>query len=348
MPAQNAKVPFKRLKTKHGYIVPLPLASYTPETNWGFGVLGQYLFRLKHDSLSNLSVAGATILYTLEKQFIFNPNWDFFFHESKWRIGGAFLFQKYPEKFFGIGNSTFREDEETFTGKHILFRSRATVEAVKNFHLGLQYRFEYAYDFETDPEGALHPDTIAGSRGYRASGLGIAAIYDSRDNTLFPFTGWHVIFSNHFYHRWLGSGHEFASFKVDARAYFNPFTSNVIAVQALMSFHADNPPFKMLSLLGGTETMRGYYLGRYRDRHLLAAQVEWRFPLWWRFIGAGFYGTGDVTRNFHDLSWKSLKHSLGMGIRFTLDAAERINVRFDAAFGTDGSHGFYFLLGEAF
>ena len=346
--SQTTKAPFKRLKTKHGYIVPLPLIVYSPETHFGLGLSGQYLFRFKNDSLSNLSTTGSTILYTLEKQFIVNPNWDFYFRENKWRTGGALVYQKFPESFWGIGNSTGNEEKEKFTAKYILFRNRATRQMAKHFHLGLQYRVEYAYDFKTDTAGVLHDNAIRGSSGYRQSGAGVAAVYDSRDNSMFPFKGWLVVFSNHFYPRWLGSEYEFANFKVDARKYFNPFTSNVIAVQALLSFHAGEPPFKMLSLLGGTETMRGYYMGRYRDKHLFAAQAEWRFPIWWRFVGAAFYGVGDVTRNFKDLSWGSLKHSIGGGLRFTLDSSERINVRFDAAFGTDGSRGFYFQVGEAF
>ncbi len=346
--SQVDKAPFKRLKTKHGFIVPIPLIVYSPETRFGFGLSAQYLFRFKNDSLSNLSSTGATILYTLEKQFIVNPNWDLYIKSNKWRTMGAFVYQKFPEKFYGIGNSASEDDEEKFTAEYILFRNRVTRQIAKNFHLGLQYRLEYAFDFDTDPEGALHPDTIPGSSGYLASGAGIAAIFDSRDNSMFPFRGWFVVFSNHFYPGWLGSEYEFANFKLDARAYWNPFTSNVIAAQALFSFHAGDPPFKMLSLLGGTETLRGYYMGRYRDNHLMAAQVEWRFPIWWRFIGVGFYGVGDVSHDFNDLQWGNLKHSIGGGIRFTLDAAERINLRFDAAFGTDGSRGFYFQLGEAF
>lgn len=345
---QAHKAPFKRLKTKHGYIVPLPVIVYSPETNFGFGLTGQYLFRFKNDSLSNLSTVGATILYTLEKQFIVNPNWDFYIKANQWRTSGAFVYQRFPEKFYGIGNTTSDDDEEEFTAEYILLRKRVTRQVAKNFHLGLQYRLEYAFDFETDPEGTLHADTIRGSSGYLASGAGVVAIYDSRDNSLFPFRGWFVVFSNHFYPRWLGSEYEFANFKLDARAYWNPFTSNVIAAQVLTSFHAGDPPFKMLALLGGIETMRGYYMGRYRDNHLIAAQVEWRFPIWWRFIGAGFYGVGDVTHDFRDLQWNNLKHSIGGGIRLTLDAKERINLRFDAALGTDGSRGFYFQLGEAF
>jgi len=346
--SQANRAPFKRLKTKHGYIVPIPVIIYSPETSFGLGLSAQYLFRFKNDSLNNLSTTGATILYTLEKQFIVNPNWDFYIKSNIWRTAGAFLYQKFPERFYGIGNSTTDDEEEKFTAKYILFRNRVTREVIKNFHLGLQYRLEYAFDFDTDSEGALHTDTILGSNGYLESGVGIAAIYDSRDNSQFPFKGWYVVFSNHFYQRWLGSEYEFTNFKVDARAYWNPFTSNVIAAQALMSFHANDPPFKMLSLLGGIETMRSYYLGRYRDNHLMVAQVEWRFPIWWRFIGVGFYGVGDVTHDFNDLAWDNLKHSFGGGIRFTLDSFERINLRFDAAFGTDGSRGFYFQLGEAF
>ena len=191
-----------------------------------------------------------------------------------------------------------------------MLRNRFTRQiTTSGFHLGLQYRLEYAFDFQTDTTGNLNSGLIKGSEGYLASGAGLSALYDTRDNNMFPFKGYYLIFSNHFYTRWLGSDSEFAQFKVDARGYFNPFTSNVIAVQALTSFHAGEPPFKMLSLLGGPETMRGYYAGRYRDRHLMAGQVEWRFPIWWRFIGTGFYGTGFVTNDFKDLKWNRLQHS---------------------------------------
>lgn len=338
----------KRLKTKHGMILPLPLVTYSPETSFGFGLSGQYLFRFPNDSANNLSVAGATFLYTLRKQIIVNPNWEFFFRENTWRVSGAFVYQKFPENFWGIGNDTRDADEESFTAQYLVFRNRATRQVVKHFHVGLQYRFEYAFHVEADSSGQLASGAIPGSEGYLASGAGIAAVYDSRDNSMFPFKGWFVVFSNHFYPTWLGSDMRFANFKIDARKYFNPFTSNVIAVQALFSFHAGQPPFKMQALLGGIETLRGYYMGRYRDNHLMAAQVEWRFPIWWRFIGVGFYGVGDVTHDFHDLSWGNLKHSIGGGIRFTLDAKERINLRFDAAFGLEGSRGFYFQIGEAF
>ena len=103
-----------------------------------------------------------------------------------------------------------------------------------------------------------------------------------------------------------------------------------------------------MALIGSPFVMRGYYAGRYRDRHMLAGQVEWRFPIWWRFIGAGFFGLGDVAYYVRDFNLTDLKYSWGGGLRFTLDAKERINVRFDVAFGNNGSRGFYFQISEAF
>ncbi|GIV34396.1 MAG: membrane protein [Chitinophagales bacterium] len=338
---------FKKLKTKNGLVVPIPLIVYSPETSAGFGFSLQYLYRFAGDS-SSLSAAGATFLYTLRKQIIVNPNWEFNFRNNAWRIPGAFLYQKFPEAFYGIGNTTTSSQREEFTAQYILFKTRVTREIVKHLHLGMQYRLEYAFDFTYDSTGSLAQGIIRGSRGYVASGAGIAAFYDSRDNSMFPFRGWYLTFSNHFYPRWLGSDYAFTNFKVDARGYFNPFRSHVIAVQALCSFHLGNPPFKMMSLLGGVETMRGYYAGRYRDRHLIATQVEWRFPVYWRFMGVAFIGAGDVANTFHDFALNRIKYAMGAGLRFTLDAAERINLRFDVAFTLDGSRGFYLQLGEAF
>src|SRR5688572_32052843 len=54
-----------RLKTKHGLILPIPVVTYSPETSFGFGMVGQYLFRFPKDSIANLSTLGTTFIYTL-------------------------------------------------------------------------------------------------------------------------------------------------------------------------------------------------------------------------------------------------------------------------------------------
>jgi outer membrane translocation and assembly module TamA len=202
---------------------------------------------------------------------------------------------------------------------------------------------------EYDDDGLFATQEIPGEEGFTASGAGLAAVYDSRDNNLFPFSGQYITLSNHFYQDWLGGDTEFFNLKLDARAYFNPGQgSHVIAIQGLMQVNTGNPPFMMLSKLGGDELMRGHFQGRYRDRHILAGQVEYRFPIWWRFIGVAFVGVGEVAPEFSAFTLRGLKYSMGGGLRFTLDAKERINIRFDYGYGLHRNHGFYFGISEAF
>lgn len=333
-----------------GRFIPVPLLTYSPETSLGFGITGQYLFRFRNtDSTSNLSVAGLTLMYTLRRQFIVHPNWDLFLRDQQYRITGDFLYQRYPDSFFGIGNDTRYDARERYTTQYILFKNRATRRVMKHLHLGLQYRLEHMFKPSYEAGGLFDSLDIPGEAGFTASGLGLSGIYDSRDNNIFPFEGQYITLSNHFYRSWLGSGPEFINLTIDARAYFNPGKgSHVIALQGYMQLNTDDPPFMMLSKMGGEMIMRGHFAGRYRDRHILAAQVEYRFPIIWRFIGVAFAGVGDVAREFNDLTLPELKYSLGGGLRFTLDAKERINLRFDAGFGLHGNRGFYLGISEAF
>jgi hypothetical protein len=75
---------------------------------------------------------------------------------------------------------------------------------------------------------------------------------------------------------------------------------SVLALQAVATMTAGDVPFYMLAQLGGPNVMRGDYEGRYRDRELLAVQLEYRFPILWRFGGTAFAGIGMVRRRSLD------------------------------------------------
>ena len=93
--------------------------------------------------------------------------------------------------------------------------------------------------------------------------------------------------------------------------------------------------------------MRGYYDGRYRDRHLLAFQAEYRLPVWGKFGLVGFAGLGRVAPTLGGLDFSGLKYSAGFGLRFKIAPREGANLRIDWAFG-QGTSGVYFTAGEAF
>jgi outer membrane protein assembly factor BamA len=338
----------ERLKNKRNRFFAVPLISYSPETKWAFGFTSQYLTRFKNDSVSNPSITGLTFLYTLNKQYIINPNWDFFFLKNKYRATGAFVYQRYPDSFFGIGNATNEGDKEKFSSDYLLLKQRMVKQFTKGFYTGFQYRFEKTYNLKKAANSIFDTENVTGNNGYTASGIGLAVIYDTRDNVLFPFKGFYVTVSNHFYPKWLGTTFPITNINIDARHYWNFYKSHVVATNIYTNVNFGNTPFKMMAQLGGQNLMRGYFQGRYRANNMAIAQVEYRFPIYWRFIGVVFASAGDVFQHTKDMSFNNLKISGGGGLRFTIDAKERINLRFDYAFGRFNSRGFYLSISEAF
>ena len=102
-----------------------------------------------------------------------------------------------------------------------------------------------------------------------------------------------------------------------------------------------------MSQVGNDDLLRGYPRNRFRDKNLLATQLEYRFPLFWRFGMTTFAGIGDVFNNYQDLKLSYVKYTLGMGLRFLMNSAERLNVRVDYGYGSEGGY-FYVSFTEAF
>jgi hypothetical protein len=114
-----------------------------------------------------------------------------------------------------------------------------------------------------------------------------------------------------------------------------------------MNVTTGNPPYSSLSLMGGESLMRGYYLGRYRDNHMLALQVEYHSPQWKRAGVVVFTGLADVAARFNDFRLRDLKYSVGFGLRYMINPEEKINLRLDFGFGKE-SFGVYMKILEAF
>lgn len=93
-------------------------------------------------------------------------------------------------------------------------------------------------------------------------------------------------------------------------------------------------PFFMLPALGGGSTLRGYASWRFRDRHSLLLQAEWRV-LANRFLDmAVFCDAGKVTARRADLDLDRLKSDCGLGFRMHGPAATPL--RIELAKGNEG------------
>jgi hypothetical protein len=75
-------------------------------------------------------------------------------------------------------------------------------------------------------------------------------------------------------------------------------------------------PFFALPSLGGGSNLRGFSSWRFRDRHSVLLQAEWRIMVNRFFDTAVFYDTGKVAARTEDLDFTGLRNDYGFGARF--------------------------------
>jgi len=336
----------KDTEKKFGYIV-LPVLYYTPETKMAAGVGTLFYFRPSTDPKSRPSDIKTIIIYTQRKQFVFGTSPDFYLKKEKYHLMIDTAFSKFPDKFYGVGSQTAEEMEEDYTSQVSQFNISLQKKVLQKMYVGLIYAFEHNRIVKKEEGKLLAKKELLGSEGGASSGFGFLLNWDSRDSVYYPTSGSLHKFSIILFQSILGSDFEFTEFNLDLRKYVSFFSRHILALQAYLNFISGNPPFQMMSLFGGQEMMRGYYQGRYRDKQMMAFQMEYRLPALWRIGLVGFAGWGDVADKINHFDFSNLKYSLGWGIRFALNREESINLRLDFGYGKRSS-GVYFTAGEAF
>ena len=170
-----------------------------------------------------------------------------------------------------------------------------------------------------------------GAGGSSNLGLGVGLVYDNRHNVLNVRDG---LFSELAFLRYdgaWGSDFDFTSLVSDTRFFYPVNSRDVLAAQLYGQFTtAGQAPFNQLALLGGESLMRGYYLGRFRDEHLLAAQVEYRllpFAFSKRWGASAFMAAGQVFNSNSGLDWSNFLPAGGAGLRFLLFPKKDIYVK---------------------
>ncbi|WP_291721753.1 BamA/TamA family outer membrane protein [Bernardetia sp.] len=324
-----------------------PIVSYKPETSWGFGIGAKWLFKFKNASretrTSNMPISA---LYTLRKQVVVNSGYVVFFNDEKWMLRGNLGYSKFPQQYFGLGNTTSIKNEELFEYQNILISPLLLKRVVGKFFVGGGIRYNNVWDMELEKDGILNRNQPLGYDGSISAGLDLAALYDSRDNVLNAQKGSLYEFRHAFNGKSLG-GTPFEVTRVDLRQYFKlSHRNDVLAFQGYGYFTDGDAPLVELAALGGSELMRGYYKGRFIDNNMIALQTEYRFTIYEPVGMVVFVGAGDVYHTKEDLSFKNLKVGYGAGLRLKIVKSENLNIRFDVAKGEKLN--FYFGIAEAF
>ena len=357
-PKQTDSVPAKKMTKFDKFnvkaerlfkIIPVPIISYSSDAGNTFGLAKNNIINFKKDTISKPSKVSAVVTFSSKGRVNASVATEMIFNENRNIVIGYVNYRKQPEYLFGIGNDVKREDIESVQYERIKFFATFQWRIKEHFYVGIPIDIGYFFNIKPDSgnNSFLVKNNVPGLSGGFAAGTGLAASYDTRGNRYNPKGGVYVMAILAFHPNFL-SAYNFTHFEFDARKYFNPWLKHIIAVQATTTSTPGNTPYYELAQLGGEKQMRGYYMGAYRDKVLVDAQVEYRLPIWNIFGAVAWLGTGRVATSYGNLDLTGWKLSYGWGIRIRVDSKNDTNLRIDFGYGPNGIRGGYFSFAEAF
>ncbi|MEW6526530.1 MAG: BamA/TamA family outer membrane protein [Spirochaetota bacterium] len=328
----------------------IPHLYYKPETQFAYGVVFLTYFQDIIMSIPPIKLRPTTLAitftHTQNDQFIFQVFPEFYFFRDKYHIKNEFQYMNYPDKFYGIGQDTLEEDKEAYTSRIFSFKNIIERAFIPGFYIGLLYHIDVRKTTQAQDGGLIDSNILPGADKGLVSGLGFTLNYDNRDDILFTRDGSYANFTITQYSKYIKSDFDYINVTFDYR-FFEPFWfSHVLALQFFSGYIHGQAPFYLLSQMGGAKLMRGLYEGRYRDRNVVVVQAEYRFPLFWRFIGCGFAGAGEVAPAIRDFNKECIVYTWGGGLRFKLKKDQTLNARLDIGFSKNFT-GVYVTIGEA-
>lgn len=340
------------IRTKHNGYVVSPLVFYTPETHLAFGITSVFYTRFeKEDYGGRPSAIHPFVGYTQNKQFFAEVPFQLFFKKEKYYLYGEVDFYNYPYRYFGTGNHTQPYNEYALYNAIDPSCSLSVIRKIaKPLYVGFRYNFDY-YKISILQDGHhLFNANTPGINGGVNNGIGLMALYDTRNNIFATTKGSYLEFMTVFNSKYTLSSYAYQWYEMDLRKFIplSAYKKHVLALQYYLNVITGNAPFYQLAMLGGEHRMRGYYEGTYRDKNYTATQAEYRSPFYKNRVGfAVFAGTGIVFDSFKTFDLFYLKPSLGGGFRFKFNRKENLHLRIDWATGYKSS-GLYFVLNEAF
>ncbi|MFV0346367.1 MAG: BamA/TamA family outer membrane protein [Bacteroidales bacterium] len=357
----------KQKKLDSGKIMISPVAGpgYTPEMGLLIGGGALVSWRTDKSDLelqrSNMPVM---LSYSTKGALSLNLRPSTFWMGDKLRINGNFWFKDMSDNYWGVGYETNNETEQSkditeFNRKWVQFKIEGLRRVAAKLYAGLNFDLNYT-------KGSEETSWILSSPYYtfyneRPFNMGLGAIfrYDSRDLAANAWSGMYINGEMTQYGKYFGGDNTYTLLLLDYRQYtrINNKDGRILAWQVSTRNTFGDVPYAELSQLGNPFDLRGYPWGKYRNKGMAYAVLEYRHDfkkktggfsrhgavLW---LGSGMiYDTDNDPLIDHSGKNKVLPNA-GIGYRFELQP--RMNLRLDFGVGRNGVNGFYFNINEAF
>lgn len=318
---------------------------YASDTKFGLGLVAAGLYRTDpNDSIlppSNVSLYGDVSSVGF---YMLGVRGNHIAPKGRYRIDYHLYFYSFPADFWGIGYEMGDNDANKSDMKR--WQAQAEVSflfrVADNFYIGPMASYDYVIGKHIE-----RPELLQGMDQHTWNvGAGVSLVYDNRDNLTNPHRGIYLNINQMFRPGFMGNNYAFSTTAFRFDAYQRLGKGTVLAEDIGANLNFGNPSWGMMAELGGTHSMRGYYEGRYRDKHSLEATVELRQHVWKRNGIVVWVGAGTIFPKFSALRSKQILPNAGVGYRW--EFKKNVNVRLDYGFGKSGQSGFLFNINEAF
>lgn len=317
---------------------------YSTDTKFGIGLVAAGLYRTSRaDTLTPPSDVAIYADATTSMFFKLGVKGTHIMPRDYARIHYDVNFSSVATKFWGIGyDNNVNDDNES---KYKYLNSQAQVSFVWRIadalYIGPFATFDYINGRHFDKPWLWEGED---ARTFNV-GVGLTLQYDNRDFLTNASRGVFARLDQRFNPRFLCNRYAFSLTELTFAFYHKVWRSATLAFELHSRITYGNTPWGLLSTLGGSYNMRGYFEGRYRDKSEIDVCLELRQHVWRRNGIALWVGAGTVFPRFSALRWSKVLPNYGIGYRW--EFKKKVNVRLDLGFGRHQT-GFIFSINEAF
>lgn len=339
--------------TRSGSFMVLPAVGYAQETGVEYGLASSYNFYMdKSDPYIRTSTMTLMGTFTSKHQSNFKFQTDLWTKNNDYHFVSEIRYRNWPFNYYGIGMDTWKADEERVDQKLFRVKLEAEKKIGNNLYSGINIQYDNFSIRSDSSDHIFNQSNLIGKEGGQQLLLGVSQLFDNRDNVSYSTRGYYAKLRLSYAPKlWTREDFNGTNLDLDLRGFIPLHQKVTLALQGIFrSTFGKTIPFYNYRELGGDMMMRGYYLGRYRDKNYLASQAELRYRFHPRFGIVGFSGIGST---FSKENSSRYVPSYGGGLRYFFSLEHNSSIRFDYSYGEQRAgekrqSGFYLSLSEAF
>lgn len=335
-PKPNKKIDFGIIGGPH----------YASDTGVGLGLVASALYSTdRSDSTLELSNASLYSDVSSKGFLMIGLRGNTFLPRKRYRLDYRLYVYTFPSYLWGFSYPESDNDDNKSKYSRTKFEvmARFLMPLNRYSYLGPIARYQYVHAYKLKD----HAPTLLGGRPLTVSdvSVGVSYTFDTRDFMLNASRGWFVQADLTANPTFLGNNNTYWSGELQVATYRRAWRGAILAGELHTRQSVGSVPWPMLSDVGSSNRMRGYYEGRYRDKNVVDAQVELRQHIWHRNGLVVWLGAAEVFPDYGRLRFRRILPNAGVGYRWQFKKG--VNVRLDYGFSRNGT-GFIFNINEAF